>query len=121
MAYRVIWEESARHDVDETLEYLYGVLCSAQAVDSFLERLESAWQIIAALPESGTRIHQAYLRHRDYRKMSVGKYLLVYRVAEHWASIEDGEVNLGEGIDGRHGVVRIVHLRHVTEDWLDEV
>lgn len=121
MAYRVEWDASATDDVMAAAEYLELRLGSRQAAASLVERIMSAEKIIEAMPDSYPRVLHPYLRHRDYRKAPVGKYVLLYRVAERWASIEDGEVRRDRGIDGCEGIVRVVHLRHVTEDWEDEL
>ena len=117
MAYRVEWDEGAHADLDEILGYLCNVLFSNQAAETLLGRLEAIDAVQRTLPKSYPHAADPYLRRRGYRSARAGGYLVLYRIAEYWASIENDEVVEGAGIGGCEGIVRVAQLRHVSEDW----
>lgn len=117
MAYKVVWEESAKRDVAETVEYLLEELCSRQAATNLLDKLERKRSIISVFPDSYPLAADPYLRRREYRSARADGYLVLYRVAERWVTMKDDEIVEHAGIGGCEGIVRISLLRHVREDW----
>ena len=121
MAYEVVWEEKARKDVDNALDYLVESLHSPQAAARLLDRLERARGIIAALPASYPRVTDPYLRARGYRRAIAGNYLVIFRIAEQWANVGDRQLLEREGAGGCEGIIRIAHLRHMDGEWEAEL
>lgn len=121
MAYRISWDPSAAGDLERVLEYLEHAVRSPQAAARFLDRINKVQGIIAALPASYPRVTDPYLRARGYRRAVAGSYLVIFRIAEQWASVEDGQVLEREGAGGREGIIRIAHLRHTDGEWEAEL
>jgi plasmid stabilization system protein ParE len=49
----------------------------------------------------------------------VGSYLILYRVAEHRAVVEAGEVVEHAEVGGVEGIVEVVRIFHASEDYPD--
>jgi hypothetical protein len=66
-----------------------GKTASAKRV---MKRLSQIKASLEAFPESFPRVDDDYLRLRGYRKAIVGDHILLYRISEYRAVIEDDEV-----------------------------
>ena len=121
MAYEVRMAESFRVELLETLDYLTEELDSPGAAQNVTRRVGEVLRELEAMPESFPYVREGYLRLREYRKATVGNYLVLYRIAEYRAVIEGGSpVEHGE-VGGIEGVVHVTHLFHASQEWTDLV
>ena len=115
MAYEVDWSTEALLDLTDTVSYLVDVLGSRQAGTSFKAKVNAAMKTVASRPLALPRVSDAYLARRGYRRAVAGDYLLLFRVIEERASIDNGEVkDRGEKDDG---LVRVLRVFHVGRDY----
>lgn len=121
MAYEVCYSSSFCDEFDEALGLLIdggGKTASAKRV---MKRLSQIKASLEAFPESFPRVDDDYLRLRGYRKAIVGNHILLYRISEYRAVIEDDEVVDHGAVGGYEGVVRVTHLFNARQDWLSLV
>lgn len=102
MAYEVVFDPQVVVRVDEVAGYLADELASPTAAANFLDGIDEAVERLETFPLSYPRPIDGRLAARDYRKVFVGNYVLLFRVEE-----------TGEG----DGVVYVTNLFHGSQNY----
>jgi plasmid stabilization system protein ParE len=121
MGYKVEITDKAAVDSEQIVGYLTDRLDNRHAALEFRRGIDAALRLMSTLPESLPPCSDAHLRVRGYRRASVGNYLVLCRVSEHRAVIEDGEVLDHAKVGGLEGVVQVVRVLHGSREHADLV
>jgi plasmid stabilization system protein ParE len=117
MAYEVAFADDVRDEYESIVSHLLHVAQAPSAAREFQERSFEMLGVLESLPESFPHSSDNLLRHRRFRRAMAGDYVILYRVDEHCAVIEDGEVLDHGTICGREGLVQIYHIFHASEGY----
>ena len=117
MAYEVCYASSFCDELDEVVGLLVETGGKTAGAKRFMKRLSQIKASLEAFPESFPRVDDGYLRLRGYRKAVMGNHILLYRISEHRAVIEDDEIVEHGVVGGYEGVVRVTHLFNARQDW----
>ena len=86
MAYSVKVTASAEKDLDSIIGYLVNELCNRQAAIHLLDEIKRTYQILSETPLCYPACTQPLLH--GYRKTSVLRYVLLYRVNKDTVFVE---------------------------------
>ena len=86
MAYSVKVTASAEKDLDSIIGYIVNELCSRQAAVHLLDEIESTYRVLSETPLCYPACAQPLLR--GYRKITVMRYVILYRVDKDTVFIE---------------------------------
>ena len=74
--------ELADADLDAIIKYISLELANPQATKSFLDKLEAAYQFLSENPRMYPFCEDRRLASKEYRKVLLKNYVLIYRIAE---------------------------------------
>ena len=80
MAYELFIAERAEGDLDAILDYICNSLCNPAAAAKFIEAVEQSYAGLERNPKLHSLCVQPILRAAGYRKVIIGRYILIYRV-----------------------------------------
>lgn len=114
MAYRVDLLAHAADDIEKETSRLdaIGLEAGSRKLVGLLGR---AMRVVETFPAAYPRARDRYLAHRGVRVAPMGRYLLFYRLREHWALSEGGEVVERAATGGCEGVVQLMRVLGCSE------
>ena len=86
MAYNVKVTASAEKDLDDIVGYIVRELCNPQAAAHFLDEITDTYRVLADTPFGFPACSQPLLR--KYRKITVMRYVILYRIDENTVFVE---------------------------------
>lgn len=87
MAYNLIITNNADSELEEIVRYIAEHLDNTKAAASFLDSVESAYDRLTDNPHLYQLCDNPAFERRDYRKVVIGNYVMIYRVEEERNSV----------------------------------
>lgn len=78
--YTVLRTDRASEHLNEILWYVHDASGSSQAAIALLDCFEKAMAQLSAFPKMGPVARASNLARRGYRKLTIGAYLILYKV-----------------------------------------
>jgi plasmid stabilization system protein ParE len=78
--YKLVVTELAADDLDGIVRYITIKLANPAAATVFLDKVEKCYQILKETPFIYAECLARRLQSKNYRKVTIGNFLLVYRV-----------------------------------------
>lgn len=78
--YCIRYTQLAYEDLDEIDTYISNVLYNPQAAEKLLDEIEIAINHLKKFPYSGSKVEDAFLCSKGYRKLVVQNYLVFYLI-----------------------------------------
>ena len=82
MAYKLIISKDAHADLNDIVRYISFELKSVQAATTFLDDVEESYNRLAVNPFVYAKCSDPLLERREYRKIIIKNYLILFRVEE---------------------------------------
>ena len=87
MAYKLLVTHEAERDIDNIVQYIAGELKNRTAAIGFLNDVEEAYLSVVQQPHMYSYCNDNRLREKEYRKIHLRNYIMVYRVSDNEESI----------------------------------
>ena len=99
--YDVIISPGANADLFDILRYIAEELENPQAASDLADKVEKCYLDLQTMPSAHALCADSVLRLKGYRKYPVGNYLVIFRIVDECSE------------------VRVVHIFHETQNYLD--
>lgn len=99
--YNVIISSSANADLFDILRYIAVELENPPAASDLADKVEKCYLDLRTMPSAHALCADPVLRLKGYRKYPVGNYLVIFRIVDECSE------------------VRVVHIFHETQNYLD--
>lgn len=80
--YEVILTSKAKNELNHIYNYIYKSLIAKKAADDFLAKLKNSILRLETMPKSCSIINEISTLKREYRKLIVSNFLIIYRIDE---------------------------------------
>lgn len=80
--YKLILSRAAEEDLEQIVSYMVKDLANPMAAQHFLDAVCDCYMNLKSMPKMYEESRDAYLRSLGYRKVVIGKYILLYRIDE---------------------------------------
>ena len=80
--YRIRYTPLAYEDLDEIDSYITDTLCNESAAEQLLAEMERSINQLRQFPQIGSKVEDAYLAEKGYRKLVVENYLVFHLINE---------------------------------------
>lgn len=80
--YRIRYTPLSYEDLDEIDTYITETLCNEAAAERLLAEMEKSINQLRQFPQIGSRVEDAYLAAKGYRKLVVENYLIFHLINE---------------------------------------
>lgn len=97
--YNVLIAPSANADLFNALRYIACEFANPQAATKLADAVEKCYSDLKDFPSAHELCRDVILRKAGYRRYSVGKYIVIFRIAE------------------KQREVRVVHIFHSLQDY----
>lgn len=87
MAYELFITGEASRDLDSILDYIYADLCNPAAATKFADAVAQSFARLEQNPLLYSLCTQPILRAAGYRKVVIGRYILIYRVNDERSTV----------------------------------
>ncbi len=101
--YRVVISPSADADLFGILRYIAYELGNPQAASNLADGVGKCYADLEEMPAAHSFCSDPLLQLKGYHKYQVGNYLIIYRIVEE------------------ESVVRIVHIFHATQNYIEHL
>ncbi len=85
--YKLRITAAAEADLAAIVEHIALTLDNPTAATNLLERIEACYQTLRSTPLAYAECSDAVLRSKQYRKVVINNYLLIYRVDENQQTV----------------------------------
>jgi plasmid stabilization system protein ParE len=87
MVFKLIISREAERDIDEIVQYIAIELKNPTAAAGFLDDVEEAYLNVVQSPRMYSFCNDEQLRKKDYHKVLLKNYIMVYRVSNDKESV----------------------------------
>ena len=82
MVFNFYFTETARKDLDSTLDYITNELCSPIAAQNFGQKVFESIKNVCTYPDSGMILKNSFIKDTSIRKVLIDNYTLYYKKSD---------------------------------------